>query len=165
MIKVNNKLFRLVLSFVQTVVVVLLVLITIVSFAYKLPVLNRLGLTFYSVTSGSMEPAIPTGSLIYSGKFNLDELKKGDIITFTLTNKDGKSAVVTHRIDEIKKADIILFTPDRKEQRITKISYVTKGDANGSSDQDEVLPNQILGKYEWGIPKLGYVAIFAQTQT
>jgi signal peptidase len=162
--KINIKLVSIFWSIVQTVIVVALVAVTIVSFAYKLPILNRLGLTFYTVVSGSMEPTIPTGSLIYSGKFRLDDLKKGDVITFTLTNKDGRSSVVTHRIDEVKKTEIITFTADKKSQKITKISYVTKGDANGSADQEEVLPNQILGKYQWGIPKLGYVAIFAQTQ-
>jgi signal peptidase len=165
MAKVNKKLFKVVMSFLQTFLVVALVSITIVSFAYKLPILNRLGLTFYTVVSGSMEPTIPIGSLIYSGKFNLDDLKKGDIITFARTGEGGKSSVVTHRIDDVKKAEIVMFTPDKKEQRITKISFVTKGDANGSADQEEVLPNQILGRYQWGVPKLGYVAIFAQTQT
>lgn len=161
----GKRFFRLLISLIQTLIVVGLVCITIVSFAYKLPILNRLGLTFYTVVSGSMEPTIPIGSLIYSGKYNLDDLKKGDIITFTRSDKDGKSSIVTHRIEDVKKADVILFTPDKKEQKITKISFVTKGDANGSSDQEEVLPNQILGKYNWGVPKLGYVAIFAQTQT
>jgi signal peptidase len=156
--------FKVILSIVQTVIVLCLVGVVIVSFAYKLPVLNRLGLTFYNVTSGSMEPTIPTGSLIYSGKFDPNALSKGDIITFTRTDSGGKSTVVTHRIEEVKKADLVLVGPDKKEQRMTKISYVTKGDANGSPDQEEVLPNQILGKYKWGIPKLGYVAIFAQTQ-
>ena|SRR4030067_2184060 len=165
MVKVSKKLLKVVTSFIQTFIVVALVAITIVSFAYKLPVLNRLGLTFYTVVSGSMEPTIPVGSLIYSGKFSLDDLKKEDVITFTRTDENGNSSVVTHRIDEVKKADITMFTPDKKEQKITKISFVTKGDANGSADQEEVLPNQILGKYEWGVPKLGYVAIFAQTQT
>lgn len=165
MVKIGKKTFGIAGSVVQTLVVVVLVLITIVSFGYKLPIFSRLGLTFYTVLSGSMEPTIATGSLIYSGRFNLEDLKRGDIITFTRADKDGKSSTVTHRIDEVKRADIILFTPDNKEQKTTKVSFITKGDANGSPDQEEVLPGQILGEYEWGIPKLGYVAIFAQTQT
>lgn len=164
MVKIGKRFLNLFISAIQTVIVVVLVAITIVSFAYKLPILNRLGLTFYTVVSGSMEPTIPTGSLIYSGKFKLDDIKKGDIVTFARTDSSGKNSVVTHRINEVKKVEIVLFTPDKKEQKITKISYVTKGDANGATDPEELLPNQILGKYQWGIPKLGYVAIFAQTQ-
>ncbi len=163
--KANKKLISIVGSVVQTIIVLTLVLITIISFAYKLPVLNKLGLTFYTVVSGSMEPAIPTGSMIYSGKFNIDDLKKGDIITFAITDKNGKVSIVTHRIDETRKADIVTFSQDKKVQKTTKVSFVTKGDANGSADLEEVLPNQILGKYQWGIPKIGYVAMFAQTQT
>ncbi|HTK03463.1 MAG TPA: signal peptidase I [Alphaproteobacteria bacterium] len=161
----NKKLISIVASVVQTIAVVALVLITIFSFAYKLPILSGLGFTFYSVVSGSMEPTIPTGSMIYSGSFKLDDLKKGDIITFSLTDKDGRSSIVTHRIDDVRKADIITFSSDKKMQKTTKVSFVTKGDANGSTDLEEILPNQILGKYQWKIPKLGYVAMFAQTQT
>ncbi|KKQ95816.1 MAG: Type I signal peptidase [Candidatus Woesebacteria bacterium GW2011_GWB1_43_14] len=165
MSKVGKRLFKVVACFVQILLVVVLVAITIISFAYKLPILSRLGLTFYTVVSGSMEPTIATGSLIYSGKFSLEDLKKGDIITFVHSVDGGGSSIVTHRIDDVKKADIITFTADKKEQKTTKISFVTKGDANGSVDQKEVLPNQVLGKYQWGIPKLGYIAVFTQTQT
>ena len=52
------------------------------------------------VLSGSMEPAIKTGSIVFVKPS--DTYQKGDIITFT----DGKAASsVTHRVFEIQNKD------------------------------------------------------------
>ncbi len=53
------------------------------------------------VLSGSMEPVIPTGSIaIMKKSYNLEELKEGDIITYT---KEDHS--VTHRIVNVSIPD------------------------------------------------------------
>ena len=95
---------------------------------FLLTCLNFLGFSMYIVTSGSMEPAIRTGSTILTGPFAFSGLKDGDVITFRLG--EGNVAV-THRIVMI----------DYQAKRIR-----TKGDANADPDAALVREDQILGK-------------------
>jgi len=75
-----------------------------------------IGYTPYVVLSGSMEPAIPTGALIYVRATDPYRVKEGDPITFHL-NQGGP--VATHRVIEID---------------ATNRYFITKGDANNSPD-------------------------------
>lgn len=54
----------------------------------------------YIVTSGSMEPLYPTGSLLYVKKVDAKDIKKGDAITFYM---EGSQIVATHQVYEIDK--------------------------------------------------------------
>ena len=51
------------------------------------------GIKTYYVVSGSMEPQIPVGSMIYVRECEPSKLKEGDIITFSSGNSDRKSVV------------------------------------------------------------------------
>jgi len=96
-----------------------------------------------TVLSGSMEPAIKTGSVvIIKPQENYDT---GNVITF---EKFGNKTV-THRIAE--KRD------DGKE-----IFYTTKGDANNAQDQEEVSQSKIIGKVLFDVSYLGYAVNFAK---
>ncbi|MFA6106618.1 MAG: signal peptidase I [Patescibacteria group bacterium] len=90
------------------------------------------------VQSGSMEPAIHTGSIVVAKP--IAEYKKGDVITF---GKTGVKDTVTHRIDEIKEVNGVK-------------SYVTKGDANNAPDLGETAQSEIIGKVLFSVPYLGY---------
>ncbi|MDO4182250.1 MAG: signal peptidase I [Coriobacteriia bacterium] len=96
------------------------------------------GVSPYIVGSGSMEPAIPQGSLVYI-KHNVDtsSLQVGDIIAFQHRQTDP---VVTHRITGI----------DPQTGR-----YATKGDANTAQDAEETSPDQVIGKALFSIPLAG----------
>jgi len=99
------------------------------------------------VRSGSMEPAIKTGSLVFvkpSKEYNV-----GDIITF---NKINTKEPVTHRIKQIEEVDS------------TEI-YTTKGDANNTLDLDKILGGQIIGKVIFHISYIGYVISYTRTTT
>lgn len=85
------------------------------------------------VMSGSMEPAIKTGSLLLISKADKD-IAEGDVIAFY----SGK-AEVAHRVIEI-----------------TSEGYVTKGDANETKDFSVVSENMVIGKVLFWIPSLGY---------
>lgn len=107
----------------------------------------------FVVQSGSMSPAIKTGSLILvtpSPKY-----APGDVITYkTKEGVDIKNpkALVTHRIvDTVQKED--------------GVYYITKGDANNSNDSLEIGNYLVLGKVTASIPYLGYPVGFAKTQT
>lgn len=97
------------------------------------------------VKSGSMEPAIKTGSIIAIKPSA--EYKVGEIITF---GKDDKKNIPTsHRINAT-----------RMEQG--KMLYTTKGDANNAPDGKEISQNEIIGKVIFKMPYLGYVLDMAK---
>jgi signal peptidase len=155
------------LSVVQTLLIAALVITAILSFGTKIPLLARMGMNFFAVTSGSMEPFIHTGSVIYVDKFKLEDLKVGDVITFQKSNPETKqSAVVTHRISKIDKKEEKQATDEagqNGEKTVITYTIQTKGDANSSEDAYTVSPGEIVGVYKWQIPKLGYLSVFAQT--
>ena len=109
-----------------------------------------LGVTPMVVLSGSMsgtaEDHIEVGDLIFVGKADPDELKAGDVIAFM----DGK-VVVTHRILEVQ------------AREDGALQYITKGDANNSTDLRPVHEDNLIGIYKARIPKLGDFALFLQT--
>ncbi len=97
------------------------------------------------VQSGSMEPAIKTGSVILIKK--QDTYHQGDIISFLSEGKDS----TTHRIV--------------KSQILTgKEFFITKGDANQGEDRELVSGDNVLGKTIFVCPYLGYLISFAKTQ-
>ncbi len=102
------------------------------------------GYQVLAVLSGSMEPTIPVGSVIYYKAADPEALKVGDILTYRV----DESVLVTHRIAE-----------KNMEEQI----FITKGDANKSIDARPVKFSQALGKVEGHLPYLGYVAIFFNT--
>ena len=150
----------------QILIVVFLFVFACLSFFPRLSFFSKRGFNFYAVTSGSMEPAIKTGSLIYSGPFSLDKLGKGDIITFAL-KKDGKELIVTHRINSMVRNRRIEIPINSKKgtKSTTTITYdiTTKGDANSSPDISKLNAGDILGKYVFSVPYLGYATTFSHT--
>ncbi|MCA9355784.1 signal peptidase I [Candidatus Kaiserbacteria bacterium] len=97
------------------------------------------------VQSGSMEPAIPIGSLVVVKKFERYEV--GDVITFG--GDFASSLPTTHRIisDSISEG---------------KLSYETKGDANATPDEKLVDVDSVRGKVILSLPFLGYLLDFAR---
>ncbi len=112
--------------------------IFVVIIAY-LPIvlLNLLGITGYNVISGSMEPSISVGSIVYVKEVEFDQLSEGDIIAF-----ESGASVVTHRITSIDDEDMLI---------------TTKGDANSAEDFLPVAYVNVIGKVIAHIPVLGYV--------
>lgn len=98
----------------------------------------------FVVMSGSMEPTIKTGSVVVI-KPQKDYFN-GDVITFQDPTKSKNTT--THRIVEASDS-----------------AYLTKGDANKTSDMSEIRKSQILGKQILSVPFIGYVINFAKTQT
>lgn len=104
-----------------------------------------LGLDVLVVQSGSMEPAYPTGSLVYLKKADPEKLEVGDVVTFNLSaNVRG-----THRIIEVVEQDGQRF-------------FRTKGDANEHADNGLLDPDDIVGQVVFGIPLLGYAIAYIQ---
>ena len=103
------------------------------------------GLQPFTVLSGSMEPKIHVGSLIYVVDADPAELKVGDPLTFT-----HSGTTVTHEIVEIIEAE-------NPQDRL----FVTQGLTNNITD-GQIPVSDIIGKPVFTIPLLGYVAVFVQ---
>ena len=127
----------------------LLINVTLIVKSYTSPdkVPDFLGYKPFIVLSGSMEPSIMTGDMVFVKETDPDSLKVGDVIAY----KSG-SAVVTHRIVEVKS--------ENGETR-----YVTQGDANNAADQGMVKPADVEGIYQRRIAGAGNLAMFMQTTT
>jgi len=102
------------------------------------------------VESGSMEPAIKTGSVALIKP--AASYKIGDIITFegNFKNAKGQKVPTTHRIIEMR------------VERGNPV-YITKGDANEEQDTREATHSQVIGKVYLTIPYLGYAIETART--
>jgi len=106
------------------------------------------GYKSYVVVSGSMEPHLPVGSIVYTQKSA--DYQKGDVISF----KNVKDQTVTHRIVAIVKKDTALHTASQ---------YKTKGDANNVADTDAVPATNVLGKVFFQVPYVGRAIAFIKT--
>jgi len=96
------------------------------------------------VQSGSMEPAIRTGSVVAVKPEA--RYKAGDVITF---GDKGKDKTTTHRI-----VDIEVVTG--------KTYFITKGDANKTEDASKVPEEKVIGKVQASIPYAGYLLVAAR---
>ena len=120
-------------------------LILVVIMVILLVGVRLIGLTPYTVLSGSMEPNYHVGSIIYLSKVTPENMKIGDPVTY-----DTQGITVTHLIIEVK------------NDPAHGILYKTQGDANNTADNGYIAPSQIRGKPVFTIPLLGYVANFVQ---
>lgn len=91
------------------------------------------------VISGSMEPTLKVGGLLYYEEIDINDFKEKDILVYEL-----KDHIISHRVVEH-----------------LDNGFITKGDANDSYDSSIVSDNQVLGRgTNWSIPLLGYYADF-----
>lgn len=107
------------------------------------------GYQIKTVLSGSMEPGIKTGSIIFvKTGGDMTRFKENDIITFM--QKDDK--LVTHRVTEVI-------------QNGDQVMYRTKGDNNEEEDLEPVQSSNVVAEYTGiTIPYVGYVADFASSK-
>lgn len=109
------------------------------------------------VKSGSMEPTIQTGSVIFITEGQAERANEGDVITFT----DDGGNLITHRVVE-------------KHTSETSLRLVTKGDNNDVRDSAPVYKDEYVGKVMAielpvvgqllaTIPHLGRLVAFAES--
>lgn len=108
------------------------------------------GYTPYAVLSGSMEPELPVGSMVFVHDVDPSALQEGDNVTFY--RSDG--AVVTHQIFEI----------DQEAKEIgTQGIANKKSDGSIAHDAQKTAFSQIIGVPILCIPYLGYVNAYCTT--
>ena len=161
-------------------------LILFVIFVVLLVGVRIFGLEPHIVLSGSMEPEIKTGSLVYLVDVSPEEaqnLKPGDTVTF-LAGSDGTK--VTHRIYNVvgpipiyelddhgnpkrdANGDPIIqsYATDKNGQTI--VMYTTYGINNndtldGDPEKGNLASSNVVGRPVFSIPLLGYIANYVQT--
>ena len=116
----------------------IILLIAIIAICVPLIVPKTMGYQLYTVVSGSMEPAIPTGSLVYVKYIQPEEIQTEDVIAFYGTDADG--SIVTHRVVSNSAA---------------MGNFITKGDANSDNDMNPIPYANYIGKVQLSVPKLG----------
>lgn len=120
-----------------------LALVLLLFLGAALPIQNNYKIM--AVLSGSMAPAIPTGSLVLV--VPQSHYKTGEVVTFT-----GGQIPTTHRITEVRADNGQSF-------------YSTKGDANNAADFGQISQKQILGKVFLSVPLAGYLVSLLKTKT
>lgn len=123
----------------------ILMFAVMVALAVLLVGVRVVGLTPYTVLSGSMEPTYPVGSMIYVRAIDAADITPGTPLTFRIAG----GTVATHRVVEVTELD---GSP----------AYVTKGDANDNTDPPVRL-SAVIGSPVFSIPYLGYISTWLQS--
>jgi signal peptidase len=107
-------------------------------------VLNFVGVKPYIVMSGSMEPAIHTGSVCFvDTNVAYEDIALDDVVAYRPTLNGG---FVTHRVIGIYDS-----------------GFETKGDANDVSDGISTTRESFYGKTLFSIPYIGFIIKYVQT--
>ena len=107
------------------------------------------GVTPFTVLTGSMRPALDPGDVVLSrGAAPLD-VRPGDVVTFHDPSRDGE--LVTHRVESMRRHDAV-------------VTFVTKGDANAVSERWSVPVDGTIGRAALRVPEVGHALQWAGTR-
>ncbi len=120
---------------------ILLILLIVACLPLTVP--RLLGFELYTVISGSMEPEIPVGSLVFVKDVLPEDVAEKEVIAF-YGGKDS-NAIITHRVEE---------------NNVLMGQFITKGDANADVDINPVDYDDLIGRVELSIPQVGTLAQF-----
>jgi signal peptidase len=102
----------------------------------------------YTVRSGSMSPAIDTGDIVLTEGISPLDARVGDIVTFK--DPDGTGRLISHRVRQVHAAG-------------GELRFVTKGDANNTTEHWAVASDGRIGRVVYRLPRLGYALFWADT--
>ena len=107
------------------------------------------GFRAFIVSSASMEPSIPTGSLVLTRYTHPSQLQKSDVITFIPPIQNR--SFVTHRITHLTNQQDV-------------VTLKTKGDNNKAEDAWILAGGAVVGKVITILPIMGYFFSFTQSK-
>lgn len=109
-------------------------------------------ISIYTIVSESMVPTIEVYDIIVDTRIdNPSSLKVGDIITFRSNFIDTEGYTITHRIISI-------------DNTSGETRYYTKGDHNSRQDEGYITFDNITGKVQYIIPKIGKAQAFVSSK-
>lgn len=103
-----------------------LILLSVIASCLPVTVPRLMGYEIYNVVSGSMEPEIPIGSILYVEKIPPEEIREDDVIAFW-----SNDSVIAHRV---------------VKNKIVEGTFTTKGDANAEEDMNDVEYGALIGR-------------------
>ncbi len=95
------------------------------------------GYSFFRVTTGSMEPTLPIGTLILTRETDIDSIELDDVVSFYSKEQYMQGKIITHRVI------------DREVSADGSVLLTTRGDANSSADVYFVDRDNLIGKLVW----------------
>jgi signal peptidase len=98
------------------------------------------------IRGGSMEPSIPSGSLVDVTHVQAADLAAGDVVAIKAAN----DVFVTHRVNRVIQLPAGLYIE-------------TKGDANEDPDPTLVAVSAVTGRVDFSLPLLGYIMFMLTT--
>lgn len=107
-----------------------------------LVIAHVLGWSVMVVRSGSMEPAVPVGSLVLAQRVSGEDVRVGDAIAVQRTG-GGRPVTVLHRV---------IALSERDGRRFAQL----KGDANPTPDPDPAALTQPVPRLVLTVPGAGY---------
>lgn len=135
----------------------------LVSLMLSVIIMMMFGYKFMIVTSGSMTPQIPVGSLIIVKPCEYDDLELGDIVTM---KKGG--FYLTHRVHawslgkDVNNKEILV--DETHPDYMINGYWITKGDASDTLD-GRVYEDTVVGTMLWCCEPVGYVYRFIKYNT
>lgn len=118
---------------------------------YAQEITDFIGYRFYAVMTDSMEPRIPTYSMVLTKTIDENEsIAPGEIITFKV-QRGEQEIVLTHHFNKTQEENGQLYYRTNAEGRDELDLYYTKR-------------SDIIGKYVWHIPLLGKFIMFIQSK-
>ena len=93
-----RKVFNVLTTILLVLLIITVVFLFITRASGKSP--SVLGFHFFRVTTGSMEPVLKVGDIITCKEVSVDQIHKGDIITYKGLEGDYDGKVITHEVVE-----------------------------------------------------------------
>lgn len=112
-----------------------LILLLVIAVCLPLALPRFAGYEAYEVVSGSMEPEIPVGSVVYVKYAEPQDVAEEDVIAF-----QSDSSVIVHRV---------------VRNKVVEGEFVTKGDANAAEDLRTIPYSNLIGRVEYHFPIVG----------
>jgi signal peptidase I len=106
------------------------------------------GYRSFTVRSGSMTPAIETGDVVVTKPISPLSARVGDIVTFV--DPEGTGKLFSHRVQSVRTVG-------------GDVAFVTRGDANTSTEHWRVPADGSIGEVVYRIPKVGYALAWIDT--
>lgn len=141
-----RKFFQILSTVILLILVAVVIIVFIARANGKSPTI--FGFTVFRVSSDSMVPSLNVGDIIMDQKVDPEDIKIGDIVSYTCLDGKLKGQTITHRV---VKGPI---------SRNGEYSYITKGDKEGAVEDAEISYDQIEGKYLYTMSWLNGVYTF-----
>ena len=151
--KKGNSILKLILNIISWTIFALLILIALFLLYYAIAtqIYAKKGekykpaFSLYTIISGSMKPNINVYDVVVDTKVdNPEDIKVGDIITFTSSSSLTYGVTITHRVIAVDNSNGVY-------------RYRTQGDNNLVPDDTYVEFGNVLGKVLFKVPQLGRV--------